>query len=74
MKWSLTDAKFIKQEEYVLSNEDHIPRELRQMIEIIRERFDMCDSKRYLHKKVDSDRFQYIGKVLKEGAGSSLKN
>ncbi len=24
MKWSFTDAKFIKQEEYVLLNEEHI--------------------------------------------------
>jgi len=39
MKKSLTKVKFIKQEEYVLSDENHIFRELRQMTEVIRERF-----------------------------------
>jgi len=71
MKKSLTEVKFIKQEEYVLSDEDHIFRELRQMTKVIRERFDLCDSKKYSLKKINSNRFQYIEKVLKERASSS---
>ncbi len=71
MKKSLTEAKFIKQEEYVLLDEDHIFRKLRQMTEVIRERFDLCDSKKYSLKKINSDRFQYIEQVLKERASSS---
>ncbi len=71
MKKSLTEVKFIKQEEYVLSDEDHIFRKLRQMIEVIRKRFDLCDSKKYLLKRINSNRFQYIEQVLKERASSS---
>jgi len=55
MKKSFTEVKFIKQEEYVLFNEDHIFRELRQMTEVIRKRFDLCDSKKYSRKKIDSN-------------------
>jgi len=47
MKKSFTEVKFIKQEEYVLLNKDHIFKELKQMIKVIRERFDLCDSKKY---------------------------
>ncbi len=71
MKKSFTRVKFIKQEEYVLSDEDHIFRELRQMTEVTRERFDLCDSKKYSLKKINSNRFQYIEQVLKERASSS---
>jgi len=53
MKKSLTEVKFIKQEEYVLLDEDHIFRELRQMTEVIRERFDLCDLKKYSLKKIN---------------------
>jgi len=60
MKKSLTEVKFIKQEEYVLLDEDHIFRELRQMTEVIRKRFDLCDSKKYSQRKVNSNRFQYV--------------
>ncbi len=55
MKKSLTEVKFIKQEEYVLLDESHIFREFRQMIEIIRERFNLCDSKKYSLKKINSN-------------------
>jgi len=71
MKKSLTRVKFIKQEEYVLSDENHIFRELKQMTEVIRERFDLCDSKKYSLKKINSNQFQYIEQVLKERAFSS---
>ena len=71
MKKSFTKVKFIKQEEYVLSDEDHIFRELRQMTEVIRERFDLCDSKKYSLRKINFNRFQYIEQVLKERASSS---
>ena len=71
MKKSFTEVKFIKQEEYILLDEDHIFRELRQMTEVIRERFDLCDSKKYSLKKINSDQFQYIEQVLKERAFSS---
>ncbi len=66
MKKSLTEVKFIKQEEYVLLDEDHIFRELRQMTEVIRKRFDLCDSKKYSQKKVNSNWFQYIEQVLEK--------
>ncbi len=71
MKKSFTEVKFIKQEEYVLSDEDHIFRKLRQMTEVIRERFDLCDSKKYSLKKINSNRFQYIEQVLEKQASSS---
>jgi len=71
MKKSLTKVKFIKQEEYVLSDENHIFRKLRQMTEVIRKRFDLCDSKKYSFKKINSNQFQYIKQVLKERTSSS---
>jgi len=71
MKKSLTKVKFIKQEEYVLSDEDHIFRELKQMTEVIRKRFDLCDLKKYSFKKINLNQFQYIKQVLKERAFSS---
>ncbi len=55
MKKSLTEVKFIKQEEYVLSDENHIFRKLKQMTKVIKKRFDLCDSKKYSLKKVNSD-------------------
>jgi len=55
MKKSLTKVKFIKQEEYVLSDENHIFKELRQITEVIRKRFDLCDSKKYSLKKINSN-------------------
>jgi len=71
MKKSLTEVKFIKQEEYVLFNEDHIFRELKQMMKVIRKRFNLCDSKKYSQKKVNLNRFQYIKQVLEKQASSS---
>ena len=71
MKKSSTEVKFIKQEEYVLLNENHIFWKLRQMTEVIRERFDLCDSKKYSLKKINLNRFQYIEQVLKKRASSS---
>ena len=43
------------------------------MTEVIRERFDLCDSKKYSLKKINLNQFQYIKQVLKERA-FSLKN
>ncbi len=71
MKKSFTEVKFIKQEEYVLLNEDHIFREFKQMTEVIRKRFDLCDSNKYLQKKVNSNWFQYIKQVFKKQAFNS---
>ncbi len=71
MKKSFTEDKFIKQEEYVLFDEDHIFRKLRQMTKVIRKRFDLCDSKKYLLKKINSNQFQYIKQVLEKWASSS---
>jgi len=66
MKKSLTEVKFIKQEEYVLFNENNIFRELKQMTEVIRKRFDLCDLKKYSQKKVNLNQFQYIKQVLEK--------
>ena len=66
-----TGAKFTKQGGYVLPDGGHISRELRQMAEATRERFDLCDPKKYPLKKVNPDRFQYVGQVLEERASSS---
>ena len=71
MRKTLTEVKFIKQEEYVLFNENHIFRKLRQMTKVIKKRFDLCDSKKYSLKKINSDWFQYIKQVLKKRASSS---
>ena len=73
IKKSLTEGKFIKQEEYVLFDEDHIFRKLRQMTKVIRKRFDLCDSKKYSLKKINLNWFQYIKQVLEKWA-FSLKN
>ena len=35
------------------------------MIEVIREKFDKCDLKKYSYKKVNSEDFQYIEQVRK---------
>ena len=48
----------------MLLNEKHILKELRVMIENVKKKFDMCDFKKYSHKKVDLNRFQYIEQVL----------
>ena len=74
MKWSSTNFKFIKQEEYVLSNESHILRKLKKIIKAIRERFDKCDLKKYSHKKINSKDFQYIDQMQKQDENFSLKN
>ncbi len=71
MKKSFTEVKFIKQEKYVLFDENHIFRKLKQMIKVIRKRFNLCDSKKYSFKKINSNQFQYIKQVLKEKAFSS---
>ncbi len=71
IKKSLTEVKFIKQEEYILLDENHIFRKLKQMIKIIKERFDLCNSKKYSQKKIDLNQFQYIKQVLKKWAFSS---
>ncbi len=71
MKKLFTEVKFIKQEEYVLLNENYIFKELKQMIKIIREKFDLCDLKKYSLKKINSNQFQYIKQVLKERAFNS---
>ncbi len=71
MKKSSTEVKFIKQEEYVLLNENHIFKELRQMTKVIRKRFDLCDLKKYSLKKINLNQFQYIEQVLKERTSSS---
>ncbi len=71
MKKSLTEVKFIKQEEYVLFDENHIFREFKQMTKVIKKRFDLCDSKKYSLKKINLNQFQYIEQVLKEKAFSS---
>ncbi len=55
MKKLLTEVKFIKQEEYVLFDKDHIFRELKQITEVIRERFDLCNSQKYSQKKINSN-------------------
>ena len=74
IKWSLTNFKFIKQREYVLSDEDYILKELRKMIEAIKERFNKCDSKKYSHKKINLEDFQYIDQVRKQDENFSSKN
>ncbi len=66
MKKLFTKVKFIKQEKYVLFDENHIFRELKQMIKVIRKRFDLCDSKKYSQKKVNLNWFQYIKQVLEK--------
>jgi len=55
MKKSLTEVKFIKQEEYVFLDEDHIFRKLKQMTKVIRKRFDLCNLKKYSLKKINSN-------------------
>jgi len=55
IKKLFTEVKFIKQEKYVLLDENHISREFRQMTKVIRKRFDLCDSKKHSQKKIDSN-------------------
>ncbi len=55
MKKLFTEVKFIKQEKYVLLDENHIFKELKQMTKVIKERFNLCNSKKYLQKKIDSN-------------------
>jgi len=71
MKKLFTEVKFIKQEEYVLFDENHIFRELKQMTKVIRKRFDLCDSKKHSQKKINLNQFQYIEQVLEKWAFSS---
>ena len=73
-EWSFTSSKFITTKEYVLSDEGHISRELRQKIERLREEFGLRDPVRYPTQKVDLKKFSYIEKVLQQGEGSSSKN
>ncbi len=71
MKKLFTEVKFIKQEEYVFLDKNHIFRKLKQMIKVIRKRFDLCDSKKYSFKKINLNQFQYIKQVLKKETFSS---
>ncbi len=71
MKKLLIKVKFIKQEEYVLFDENHIFKKFKQMIKVIKERFNLCDLKKYLLKKINLNQFQYIKQVLKEKTFSS---
>ena len=70
----MTNFKFIKQENYVLSNEDYILKELRKMIKTIKERFNKCDFKKYSHKEINLKDFQYIEQVRKQDESFSSKN
>ena len=72
-EWLLTKFKFIKQEKYVLSDEDYIFRKLKKMIKIIKKRFDKCNSKKYSHKEVNSKDFQYVKQIQKQDESFSLK-
>ena len=74
IKRSSTNFKFIKQEKYVLSDKSHIFRELRKIIKVIRKRFDKCDLKKYLHKKINLKDFQYINQIQKQDESFSSKN
>ncbi len=71
MKKLFTEVKFIKQEKYVLFDENYIFKELKQMIKVIRKKFDLCNSKKYSQKKINSNWFQYIKQVLKKQAFNS---
>lgn len=44
------------------------------MIKVIKDKFNICNLKKYSHKKVDLDQFQYIEKVLKKKTEFNLKN
>ncbi len=71
MKKSLTEVKFIKQEEYVFFDENYIFRKLKQIIKVIKKRFDLYNLKKYSLKKINLNWFQYIKQVLKERTFSS---
>ena len=73
-EWPPTGSKFTTTGGYVLPDGGHIPRELRQKVERLRQEFDLRDPVRYPTQKVDPNKFSYIGKVLQQGEGSSSKN
>ena len=55
IKKLFTEVKFIKQEEYIFLDENHIFKELKQMIKVIKEKFDLYDLKKYSLKKINSN-------------------
>ena len=73
-KWLLTSFKFTTTEEYVLSDEEHISRKLKQKVERLRKEFGLRDSVRYSTQKVDLKKFSYIEKILQQEEGFSSKN
>ena len=50
----------------MLSNEDHIFRELKQKIEHLKKEFDLRNFARYSTQKIDLNKFLYIEKILQQ--------
>ena len=69
-KHSMKRNKFIIVEEYVISKEVHISRELRQEIERLREKYAQQNSRKYSKKRVNTKKFKF----LKERKEETSKN
>ena len=68
------ESKFIKQEEYVLPDEDHILRKLKKRLENVRNAYAHRDPEKFTMLKVNSENFQYIEQVLRKDESFSSKN
>ena len=69
-KHSMKRSKFIIVEEYVISKEAHISRELRQEVERLREKYAQQNSRKYSKKRVNTKKFKF----LKERKEETSKN
>ena len=64
IKCSLKNAKFTTKNDYVLFDDEHINRNLRQCVKALRKRFDKRDFKKNVRQAVDFKQFRYIKQVL----------
>ena len=69
-KHSIEKSRFIIVEEYVISKDVHISRELRQEVERLREKYAQQNSRKHSEKKVNIKKFKF----LKEREEETSKN
>ena len=74
MKCSLKSAKFTTKDDYVLLDDEHINRNLRQCVKTLKKRFNKKNFKKNIRQAVDFKQFRYIKQVLQKDEAFSLKN
>ena len=66
--------KFTITKDYMLLDEEHIFRKLKQKIKRLKKKFDLRNSVKYFTQKINFNKFFYIKKILQQKKNFSLKN